>query len=668
MSHLLFIRDDTQIPAGLREAFSAPENRIVIRSNPHQAETAIKRGAFDAAVIYADQGEAHLSKILRELRDAQAELFTIVLSPEYSLSLETRAFDEGANLYFSKPFPIESLRRLIGQQWEKNERPRQKEASDYPVKSSQNEASTSTSTTLHVLRDLSHILSFSLDYKAFTQHFILKLRDHISFSRIGIFLEASAKQSLIKGEEGRHLKCIASIGLPHDLVDCFQLSREVGIGRELFDEPRILHGSGRTDTPVHRPNATVEKEFAILGCHLAIPISDREGCIGAAILNGPVTGRNFSNDELELLYLLMEELGLAIRNSRLHSELAQHGQLIENVLHSMSSGALVCSEDLQVLYANDAARRFLKLENDAFVDFGELPSKLAGPIHRSVEKGELPAPFQLSSPSGDRIYRASIFPFTQKGELVLLPRPTMIIIEDFTHIEASKQNAVDTSRSELITVIAERFAHEIRNSLVPLSTHAQLIEKKIEQPKFQASLKSALVKETARIKRFSDQMLYMAQSSRSGSEAVDLVDLVETAFERAKITDANSGTQLRLEKQSETFSIDGNGESLTHALEEIFLNSMQALSKPGEITVKLGQNNEGILQIRITDDGPGIPKEVVEHATKPFYTTRNTGIGLGLSVAEKIFLEHNGYLKLYPRNAEHDCDIEIELPLLLTTA
>jgi nitrogen-specific signal transduction histidine kinase len=656
----------------LREVFATLEDRIVIRRSPSDVKNAVKRGAFDIAVVLIDTGEAALRRNLRELRSLNKSLFTIVLGRHNSPGEETAAFDEGADLYFADPLPVESLRRLLA-------------GGNRPVPLSEDSPSAlrpateaepkdtekKGESTLHTLRDLSHILSYSLNYEAFTQHFILKLRDHISFSRIGIFIEHSAKQTLIKKIENTHLKCIASIGLPSDLVDCFQLSRSTGIGRALSQEPHILHDQGsRNSATTGQHESSIDKEFAILGCHTAIPISDREGSIGVAVLNGPITGRKYTDDELELLYILMEELGLAIRNSRLHGELAQHGQLIENVLHSMSSGALVCGEDLRVLYANDPAKRFLGIESSDThreIDFAELPSQLAVPIHRAVEKGQLIEPYFITGPFEDCSFRVSIFPFAQKGELVLPPRPTMIIIEDFTKIEATKKSAVDETKNEVIRLIAERFAHEIRNSLVPLTTHAQLIDKKIAQPEFQASLKKALTTETARIKRFSEQMLYMAQPSKTGSVETRLPDLVEDAFARARCSASAKEAGLRFKDNAKSSTILANPEALTYALEEIFLNSMQA--KPGktEIQVTLEDNNEGILCLRIKDDGPGIPEEILQQATDAFYTTRSTGIGLGLSVAKKIINEHDGFLRLYPRASQKTCDIEIELPLLLTT-
>ena len=668
MSHFLFIRNEPFIPKTLREVFSAPDWRIVTLSTPQKAESALSCGAFDSVILYKDRGSRDLMRKIGEVRERAPDVFTIVLAADYDPEEEKAALDAGADLYFSEPIPTKSLSRVLNNCSAKTALDRGSPSSGAKVENINPVRKESAGSTLKVLRDLSHILSYSLDYKAFTQHFILKLRDHISFSRMGIFLESSAKQNLVKGDQSKNLTCIASLGLPSDLTDCFQLSRGIGIGRELWEEPRILRRQDQSTTSFQSPKSPIEKEFAILGCHLAIPITDRENAIGLAVLSGPVTGRDYTEDELELLFLLMEELGMAIRNSRLHSELRQHGQLIENVMHSMASGAIVFSEDLDILYINDAARRFLNLEKssgDRRVEFAELPAQLAGPVHLAVEKGELPESFKMTSQSQGRIYQISIFPFTQEGELLLLPRPTMVIIEDFTKIEASKATALADSKSELIRLIAERFAHEIRNSLVPLSTHAQLMDKKIGQPKFQKSLKASLLKETARIKRFSEQMLYLAQSTQIESSEIQLVDLIRESFDNARSNTGNEAAELNLENKAEHPVFQANYEAILYAFEELFINSLQAVAGAQEIRLEISQNQEGILRVHWRDGGPGFSPEAIEQGTEPFFTTRNTGVGLGLSVAHKVIAEHNGYLRLNARSEEHDWDLEIELPSLL---
>lgn len=669
MTHILFIKNSESISENLRGVITAPHIRNVSRRSPNEAASALERDAFNLAIIYADSGDSTLAKQLRALRSLNKTLPTIVIAPEYSLETEQLAFDEGADLYFSEPVPKQTLERMI-QQYVGSTEPvlpqpahSNRHVEDIVEKPSQASA-------LHVLRDFSQILSFSLDYKAFTHHFILKLRDHISFSRIGIFLENDVQKSFASKNQPTTLACIASFGLPADLVDCYQLSRATGIARALTEQPSILHRHGQTHAPFGETDSTARKEFEILGCHLAIPISDRERLIGVAVLNGPVTGRNYSEDELQLLYLLMEELGLSIRNSRLHTELAAHGQLIENVLGSISSGALVLSEHLEVLYTNNSAKRFLDMgtEGATSIEWGDLPNDLASPIHRAVELGELPEPFSIPGSNNVGLHKISLIPFASNDKLPLLPRPVMVVIEDYTNIEASKQTALEDSKSELITLIAKRFAHEIRNSLVPLTTHMQLIDKKIDQPKFQTSLKSALKRETDRIKRFSEQMLYLAEHSKpSNHDEVDLETAILDGLRKANEQSGGSVIKLNLDNTLKDASIHGNPEGIAYVFEELFLNSIQSNeSGEGAVEISLRRNDEDILTICIRDDGPGFTADTIENVTEPFYSTRTTGVGLGLSVAKKIIEEHQGFIQLNARSAEADWDIKIELPSTLT--
>ncbi|MGB0413666.1 MAG: ATP-binding protein [Coraliomargarita sp.] len=668
MTHILLINDTDNIPESLREVVLAPNIRSVNRRSPEEASSALERQVFSLVVICSDDNATVLKKTLRSLREISPDIPTIIFSSKYGVEMEQLAFEEGADLYLSDPIPQQSLERIILKHAGEDAQPQ----SGFPpvnLPSSNQSSKPQTASALQILRDFSQVLSFSLDYKAFSQHFILKLRDHISFSRIGIFLECTAKQSLVRKPHNSNLECIASLGLPSDLIDCFHLSGNAGITRSLRDYPRIINIAPGTANPLEAMDPSIRKEFDILGCHLAVPITDRERLIGVALLNGPVTARSYNDEELQLLYVLMEELGMAIRNSRLHTELAGHGELIENVLSSMASGAIVIGEGLDVLYSNRAANDFLKIPSNSArpPEWADLPNKLAGPVHQAVEKGELPAPFLISDDEGDKIYRISIIPFSQNSELVLLPRPAMIIIEDFTHIEASKQSEVADSRNQVISLMAERFAHEIRNSLVPLTTHAQLIDKKIEQPKFQASLKSALLNETSRIKRFSEQMLYLAQDSIVEDSHFDLSRKIQEAFDQATKQFGSSTVPLEFKNRLGKAPMQGNAEAIAYAFEELFLNAMQAQPNDSTIEVHLEQNSEGILRIRIKDGGVGFESSTIDQATEPFYTTRNTGVGLGLSVANKVITEHHGFLRINPRSESADWDIEIELPSLLTT-
>jgi signal transduction histidine kinase len=382
------------------------------------------------------------------------------------------------------------------------------------------------------------------------------------------------------------------------------------------------------------------------------------------MLGGHFTGRPFTPDELQLLFLLMEELGSALKNTWLHQQLIAGHRLLADVLATLSSGCLVLDRNLQVLHANRAMTTFFKGPSGGGpvprLEFSDLPSKLATPLYESVVKGATASPFFFTGgANGERLYRASIIPFSATGGSP--PQTAMLVVEDFTQIEAAKRLEIESSKAKLIALIAKRFAHEIRNSLVPLATHEQLLESEYQNDDFRRSLKTALTRETHRIQRFTEQMLYLAQPARTAADTVNLRDLIEISFRKASGAITPKG-RLQVRTTGPVPVVRCHQPALEHALQEIITNALQVSAEEPEVVVGIDVDPATGIRVTFRDSGPGFTEETARQATEPFFTTRNTGIGLGLTVASKIIDDHHGRLTLAPRGPKRDHDVEVLLP------
>jgi signal transduction histidine kinase len=647
-----------QEDARKRFATILPEGAGRISFKPDTATSAglIERGVFDAVLLIAAGASEHALDEIRALRRMRAEGVILVVVDAAPLAWEETALAAGADFILREPIAgshIESaLRRLV---------PAHSSGRPVPGNGATSAAVPASASrgSLEILRDFSHILGFSLDHKLFAEHFVAKVREIVGVSRIAVFLEHPRPTV---GENGAtpRLSCAAAIGVPDDVIECFELSRTNGIGARMMQAPQVLL-AGEAGGPAAF-DQKVQREFDILGCRVALPISDRARTIGVAVLGAHLTGRLFTQDELQLLYLLMEELGSAIKNTWLHQQLSASHHLLADVLTALSSGCLVVDQNLHVLHANRAMLAFLKDggNDTARVEFGDLPAKLATPLYDVVVKGEKAAPyFFTGGPGAERLYHVSIIPF--QAAAGALPQSAMLVLEDFTQIEAAKRFEIEASKAKLIALIAKRFAHEIRNSLVPLATHEQLLESEYENDDFRRSLKTALARETSRIQRFTEQMLYLAQPARNPGETVNLRDLVETCFHRVSGAAAPAG-KLHLRSEAELPLVLCHRPALEHAFQEILTNALQANPDDPVVTVSIEPGHDGGVRVTVRDNGPGFTAEAAHQATEPFFTTRNTGVGLGLTVAEKVVEDHHGQLHVGPRGAKHDFDVEIWLP------
>ena len=218
------------------------------------------------------------------------------------------------------------------------------------------------SQTLTVLRDFSSIMTHSLDAEAMLKKFLQFLREILSVNRAAIFLNRPCSPMTEVGlpDDARRLRAAAAIGISSGLLQHFELSLDSGIGAQVNRLGRIL----RRDSDEARMDGEVQKEFDLLGAQVAVPIPDRENIVGLAVFDGRVTGEPLVNVELEMIFHLLEQVGLALRNIWLHDQLAGNHEMMTDVLRELSSACIVFGRDLKVLHANKAARRHFGRKNE----------------------------------------------------------------------------------------------------------------------------------------------------------------------------------------------------------------------------------------------------------------------------------------------------------------
>ncbi|RME71705.1 MAG: GAF domain-containing protein [Verrucomicrobia bacterium] len=630
--------------------------KLTFRRSTSDASALVERGVFDAILLVAPGASEHALDELRHLRRLSTTTPVAVLVDAAPLPWEETALHIGADIIFREPVSAPHIERTLARLAAAPAAPATPPNAIPPT-----QPAPTMRGSLEILRDFSHLLGYSLDRDRFAEQFVHKIRDIIGVSRIAVFLEDLEDCLLNEGGRNR-LRCTAAVGVPPDIIECFELSPTVGIGARMLTAPQVLLANSAALAPSLVTDQKIEREFEIMGCVVAIPISDRTRTVGVAMLGPHVTGRLFTQEELQLLFLLMEELGSAIRNSRLHRQVSSSHRLLTDVLATLSSGCLVINEQLRVLHANRAMLRFIKGEADPAgpLEFADLPSRVADPLYDTLIKNVRVEPFTYTDTRhGERVFRATIIPLgSDSGRK---PETVMLVLEDFTQIEAAKKTEIEASKARLIALIAKRFAHEIRNSLVPLATHEQLLDSEYQSDDFRRSLKTALSRETSRIQRFTEQMLYLAQPPRTPAQTANIRDLVETCFQRAADSLGIKG-KLHLRSEQDLPLVRCHQPALEHALQEIFTNALQANPESPEVTVTIAPANDDGISIGFRDSGKGFDPETVERVLEPFFTTRNTGIGLGLTVARKIIDDHHGTLNIAPRSPTNEHDVAIWLP------
>ena len=661
----------------VRTGLNPEHYRVLHRTTLEEAEPLLGHALVDGCIVDVElttvQGVWFLEKLRRHAPKCPIIIYTGVRQWEW----EEEAYLHGATHVLTKPVRPRMLTALLDRLWADPAAERSLAVTPpAPVFelmasiASAAPAPVGRAPSLDVLRSFSAILTHSLNTEGMLKQFLLLLREIVGVNRAAIFLRPA---SAVFGEtpalaEDRRLRSACAIGLSSGLLHHFELSLDAGIGGHLFRLGRIL----RRNSDEVRNDVEARKEFEVLGAQVAIPILDRETVVGVAVFDARITGEPLVNSELELIFHLLEQLGLAIKNIQLHDQLAGNHGMLADILRELSSACVVVSRDLAILHANKTARRYFTsaARRSDEMEFSDLPQIIGSKVYQVLKTGSAITNFKYEpEDSPGTLYNINIVPFQKHAGG--LPASALLMAEDLTQSQQLRRLELEAGNLRLVKTMADRLTHEIGNAMVPLSTHQQLLADKWKDAEFRASLDAALAEGVKRVTRLINQMRFLARDALISPEAFALAPLLEEAYQEARKYQPAKAGQLKYDAAKTPIVLTGDRAALKHALAEVMLNALQANPSDPKIGVKLEADTNGGaaqgLQIEVQDNGAGFTPEAAQQASAPFFTTRNVGLGLGLTVTRKIIETHHGKLEIVAPKTGQAGVVRISLPLEAAT-
>jgi signal transduction histidine kinase/DNA-binding NarL/FixJ family response regulator len=673
MKTLLVLAQHPELAEAIRAAVNPEQYRVMHRANPEEAEPLLAHGLTDACILDVELTSVQGIWFLERLRRRAPKIPFIIFTGASQWEWEEEAYLQGAMHVLKKPVRARMFNALLerlGQTPGAIQPPAASSATPREGKAASDTtqfalAAPGPAASLNVLRDFSGILTHSLDAEAMLREFLQLLREILGINRAAIFLRApfSSFSEPVALQEGRRLRAVSSLGLSAGLLHNLELSFDSGIGSQVLRLGRIL----KRETDEVRNDQNALKEFDLLGAQVAVPVLDRESVLGVAVFDGHITGDPLTNPELELIFHLLEQLGLAVKNIWLHSQLAGNHEMMAGILRELSSACVVVSRDLAILHANKMARKYFgSTERQGELEFSDLPQILGAKVYQVLKTGSAISSFKFEPEDAPgTIYNINIVPF-QKPQAGL-PGSALLMAEDLSQSRQLQRLEIEAANLRLVRSMADRLTHEIGNAMVPLSTHQQLLADKWKDAEFRASLDTALAEGVKRVTRLINQMRFLARDVLLSADAFPLEPLMEEAFQEARKYQPVKSAQLKYESGSSPVVLTGDRAALKHAFAEVMLNALQANPSDPRIGVRLQPESSAqgrdALQIEVQDNGAGFTPETAEKGSAPFFTTRNVGLGLGLTVTRKIIETHHGKLEILAPKSGQAGVVRISLPL-----
>jgi signal transduction histidine kinase len=219
-------------------------------------------------------------------------------------------------------------------------------------------------------------------------------------------------------------------------------------------------------------------------------------------------------------------------------------------------------------------------------------------------------------------------------------------------------------QSEKLSTLGEMaavLAHEIRNPLGSIRVAAEILRDDYRPGNPKHEFLEIQIKETDRLNRVVEDFLRMARQRPQELHRCRLHDELETIVTLTVPEARRREVALTLIPAPEEVTVCADGEKLRQALLNLVINALQACQPGGKVTIGISQHDTSA-EIRISDTGPGISLKLQQRIFEPFFTTKPDGTGLGLAVAPKIIISHNGSLRLEDAPGQGACFI-IGLPL-----
>jgi len=264
--------------------------------------------------------------------------------------------------------------------------------------------------------------------------------------------------------------------------------------------------------------------------------------------------------------------------------------------------------------------------------------------------------------AGDLDFRVDI---NRRDEVGQLAKTFNEMIADLKSKRELEEKLNQAERSAVIGRLTQAVAHEIRNPLnvINLSIdHASTRyapEDEARRKQFTRVL-STIKDEIARLKKLVNDLLNYGRPARLAVETIDMRQMVDETIALVRPQADEQGVDIVVEQNGSPAEVRGDRERLKSCLSNIAINALQAMPTGGHLNARI-EKTDGTVKVSISDDGVGISEEAQSKIFEPYFSTKQTGFGLGLAVTKAIVEEHQGSIEV-ESEPERGTTFTVKLP------
>lgn len=237
------------------------------------------------------------------------------------------------------------------------------------------------------------------------------------------------------------------------------------------------------------------------------------------------------------------------------------------------------------------------------------------------------------------------------AQLPAVPETAISEVEELHHAYVEMIGALEQSREQIVragklAVVGEMaaiMAHEVRTPMGIVRSSAQLLQRQPDLSDKERELIGFIISETERLNRLVTMLLECARPQPPDFRAHDMHAIIDDVLGLLASRAENAGVALTRETSTADMVLDCDREQMMQVLLNLILNALSFVGTGGRVAVSTYRDADA-LWISVADDGPGIPEALRPRVFDPFFSRREGGIGLGLTIVQQIVQVHGGQI------------------------
>jgi two-component system, NtrC family, sensor histidine kinase PilS len=332
------------------------------------------------------------------------------------------------------------------------------------------------------------------------------------------------------------------------------------------------------------------------------------------------------------------------------------------ILQHMRSGLITIDENGEIIYFNQSAARILQIPQELALgkNYGTVLTERLLPLFEQINKAF------VNETTASRNEAEIETQFDQKIPIAIVTsqlragennRGLIVLFEDITEEKKKEVLIQEMQKMAAIGELSARLAHELRNPLAAIRGGVEMLSTDVNASEIERRIGSLIIRESDRLNQIIEEFLTFARLNELPPEMlkkdpIDLYKLISEAIEGTIAAQKAHPDVEIINNIPESAEIRGRKDQLLRVFINLMQNSIDSIgNKQGKIVVTLGNHfqsrvtDKEMIPISLKDNGSGISKENLSRIFEPFYTTKPKGVGLGLSIIQRIVVQHGGYIE-----------------------